>query len=40
MSALMTGEYLEEQARRGSRRKFEDALDRVKDAEPDEQDEL
>ena len=40
MSALMTGEYLEERAQRGSRRKFEDALDRIKDAKPDQQDEL
>jgi post-segregation antitoxin (ccd killing protein) len=35
-SALMTGEYLEERARRGSRKKFDDALDRIKDTEPDE----
>jgi post-segregation antitoxin (ccd killing protein) len=40
MSALMTSEYLEERAQRGSRRKFEDVLDRVKDTEPDQQDKL
>ena len=39
-SALMTGEYLEARAQRGSRRKFEDALVRIKDTKPDEQDEL
>jgi post-segregation antitoxin (ccd killing protein) len=40
MSALMTGEYLEERAQRGSRRMFEDALERIKDTRPDQQDEL
>jgi hypothetical protein len=40
MSELMTSEYLEERAQRGSRKKFEDALDRVKDIKPDQQDEL
>lgn len=40
MSALMTGEYLEERAQRGSRRMFEDALERIKDTGPDQQDEL
>lgn len=40
MSALMTSEYLEERAQRGSRKKFEDTLDRVKDMEPDQQDKL
>jgi hypothetical protein len=38
--ALVTSEYLEERAQRGSRRKFEDALDRVKYTEPDQQDAL
>jgi hypothetical protein len=38
--ALVTSEYLEEWAQRDSRRGFEDALDRVKDTEPDQQDEL
>lgn len=40
MSALMTGEYLEERAQRGSRRMFEDALERIKDTRPDQHDEL
>ena len=40
VSALMTEEYLAERARRGSRAKFEAALDRVADVEPDEQDRL
>lgn len=40
MSALMTSEYLEERARRGSRSKFEAALERVEDTEPDQHDRL
>lgn len=40
MSALLTGEYLEERAKRGSRRKFERALSKVRDRKPDEQDTL
>jgi hypothetical protein len=35
MSALLTEEYLEERAKKGSRRKFERALSKVKDSEPD-----
>ena len=34
MSALMTGEYLEERARRGSRKAFQRVLLKVKDREP------
>ena len=34
VSALMTVEYLRERARRGSRRRFERALSKVKDIEP------
>ncbi len=40
LSALLTEEYLEERARRGSREKFEDALSKVRDREPDPGDEL
>lgn len=40
MSALMTVEYLEERAARGSRERFEAVLARVPDREPDEGDEL
>jgi len=40
VSALMTEEYLSERAKRGSRAKFEAALARVPDVEPDEQDRL
>jgi len=38
MSALMTVEYMEERAARGSRDKFERALQKVRDAGPDEGD--
>lgn len=38
MSALMTREYLEERAARGSRKKFERALAKVADVEPEERD--
>ena len=38
MSALMTVEYMEERAARGSRAKYERALKKVRDAEPDEGD--
>jgi predicted transcriptional regulator len=38
MSALMTEEYLQERAKRGSRRKFAAVLSKVADAEPDERD--
>lgn len=38
VSALMTKECLEEKARRGSSDKFEKALSRVKDIEPEARD--
>lgn len=40
LSALMTREYLEARAKRGSRRKFERALSKVAEAEPEEYDKL
>lgn len=40
MSALMTEEYLQERARRGSRERFEAALAQVPDVEPEEYDRL
>ena len=40
MAALMTETYLEERARRGSRQKFERALAKVPDVEPEEADRL
>ena len=36
LSALMTREYLEARAKRGSRRKFDRALSKVADVEPEE----
>jgi hypothetical protein len=36
--ALITGEYLEERAKRGSRKKFERAMAKVADVEPEEHD--
>jgi len=38
ISALVTDEYLKERAQRGSREKFERAMSRVVDIEPDEAD--
>jgi hypothetical protein len=38
MSALMTEEYLSQRAKRASRRKFESALAKVPDVEPDDYD--
>lgn len=38
MSALMAVEYLEERAARGERVKFERAMSKVQDVEPDESD--
>jgi hypothetical protein len=38
LSALLTEEYLSERASRGSRRKFERALSKVRDVDPDEED--
>ena len=40
VSALMTVEYLEERAKRGSRERFERALSRVKDIKPREEDRI
>ena len=40
LSALLTQEYLDERAKRGSRRKFKKALSKVKDVEPDDRDAL
>lgn len=40
VSALMTEEYLGERAQRGDRAKFERALAKVADVEPDAQDRL
>ena len=38
ISALMTEEYLEERAKRGKRTKFEQAMAKVTDVEPDKKD--
>jgi len=40
LSALMTEEYLGERAKRGDRQKFERAMARVADIEPEEQDKI
>ena len=40
ISALITGEYLEKRAKRGSRTKFEKAMAKVADVEADEYDRL
>ena len=40
LSALLTEEYLAERAKRGSRQKFERALSKVKDVEPQDRDRL
>ena len=40
MSALMTNEYLEKRAARGIRMKFERALRKVADTEPEDRDRL
>lgn len=40
LSALMTEEYLEKRAKRGSREKFEEALAQLPDVEPEEHDRL
>lgn len=40
MSALLTEEYLEKRARRGSRERYEAALKEVADVDPDEWDRL
>jgi hypothetical protein len=40
MSALMTQDYLEQRAKRGSRRKFDRVLSKVRAIPPDERDAL
>ena len=40
LSALMTEDYLEERAARGSRERFEAVLGKVPDVEPEERDRL
>ena len=40
VSALLTEEYLEQRARRGSRAKFEEAMEKVPEADPDQEDKL
>lgn len=40
MSALLTSDYLEERAKRGSRRKFKRVLAKIQDQKPDERDTL
>jgi hypothetical protein len=40
ISALAAGEYLEARAGRGSRRKFDRALRKVKSSQPEERDQL
>ncbi|MFQ5792450.1 MAG: toxin-antitoxin system HicB family antitoxin, partial [Acidobacteriota bacterium] len=40
LAALMTLEYLQERAKRGSRKKFDEVLARVSDREPEEFDRL
>jgi len=40
VSALMTEEYLGKRAKRGSRRKFDKAMAKVPDVEPEEYDKL
>ena len=40
IAALMTEEYLEERAQRGDRAKFEKAMAKVADVEPEEEDKL
>ena len=40
VSALMTEEYLQERAKRGSRKKFERAMAKVPKVEPEEHDHL
>lgn len=40
LSALLTQEYLEKRASRGSRKKFDKALSRVRDVDPEPGDEI
>ncbi len=40
LSALMAEDYLQMRARRGERRKFEDAMSKAPDVEPEEDDRM
>jgi hypothetical protein len=40
ISAILTEQYLEKRAAKGDRKKFEDALSKVKNKEPEEKDRL
>ena len=40
LSALLTEEYLSSRAERGSRKKFDRALSKVRDVEPDDNDKV
>jgi hypothetical protein len=40
LSALLTEEYLQERAKRGNRKKFQRALNKVADVEPEECDRI
>lgn len=40
MSALITEEYLKERAEKGSRKKFQNVLSKIKDIEPEDSDKL
>jgi hypothetical protein len=40
LSALMTQEYLEERAKRGSRKRFDKAISKIKDRAPQPHDKL
>jgi hypothetical protein len=40
LSALMTVEYIDERAKRGSRKKFERVMTKVRDVKPEDYDEL
>jgi hypothetical protein len=40
LSALQTADYLEERARRGSRKRFDQALSKVRDNKPEQGDRL
>jgi hypothetical protein len=40
LSALLTEEYLTSRAKRGSRKKFEKAMSRIRDTEPESKDKI
>jgi len=40
LSALLTGDYLADRAKRGERRRFERVLRKVRDVQPDDDDQL